>query len=244
MYAFIIAFYSSNWFLMLTIECKTNFFCPSLSTGLVDQLQPNVGRLPFPARQALRRLLRHRRQSDPMWKAQRHLQVLVTVEVEKRSASHHKKKSVLSIHHYLQVQRFGWFLCSDGPIDGTDSVSSEKDEGIWGEVLPLKRRARMHQRLLLVCPRKAQAQKIPTGLYQRLAHGAWKGNKTELSIMAYIDAAHIRIFIYILFSTGNCTIKGTYDDLRNHNDQLSAPWGVSKLLPKYHLEPSHPRVRY
>ena len=55
--------------------------CFSLA-GPPDQLQPDVGRLPVPAGQALRRLLRHGRQGHPVRKAQRHLQVLAPVEGE------------------------------------------------------------------------------------------------------------------------------------------------------------------
>lgn len=50
----------------------------------------------------------------------------------------------------FQVQRDRRLLESDGSIDGADHVPSEEDEGVRGEVLPVERRARVHQRLLLV----------------------------------------------------------------------------------------------
>ena len=48
--------------------------------GVITGLQLHVRRLPVPARQTVRRHIRHGRQGHPVWTARRYLQVLAHVE--------------------------------------------------------------------------------------------------------------------------------------------------------------------
>lgn len=57
------------------------------SLGSPDQLQPNVGRVPVHDRQALRRQIRHRGQSNPMRSSQRRIQTVASVACKGNKAN-------------------------------------------------------------------------------------------------------------------------------------------------------------